>query len=503
MTHRLIAYLSPHELHLFRSSGGQYAAVARHDWIPDGQQLCTLIEPHLQAGMICHLLLDLAEMDFRHERLPRLRKRDLRALLARRLAQAYRETPYRHGRCLDGGRVMGNETLALLLAFSAPKLLATLDSWLSDGKIRLSGITCLPLLPAQPLSRLVPEAPASLLIAPLPRQGLRISVHRRGELLFSRVIQGQTSPAQAHEEARRTRQYLLGTQLLDSDETLPLLALLPESQHHDWQNWQESQPAEARIRLISETEVARAAGLKLPETHTLPGLYVALLQAAGFPDHFALPAQRAGYRQMRWHHHLRLTIAVLLTGALAVGGKLSAEMVQTRKQLAALTAEISQEEAGLALPAERPATADEETQARQLLAPWLSARPELRFALQDISRGFEAVPEARLGHLHWLLAAPGTRLDETETVSESGDKAAAPGNLLQQAVIKGEITSVDDPLQANHLVEQLRLAMTRRGQLEVAIVRYPLELAPEKEMQETLTAAPVSMPFTLHLRWNK
>ena len=76
MTRPLLAYFNHAGLWLYQLESAQPKLLSQAPMDDQGQAILDSLSTHLQASTPCQLLLDLAEMDFRCEPLPRLRTAD-------------------------------------------------------------------------------------------------------------------------------------------------------------------------------------------------------------------------------------------------------------------------------------------------------------------------------------------------------------------------------------------------------------------------------------------
>ncbi|GAB2838699.1 hypothetical protein GCM10027277_01990 [Pseudoduganella ginsengisoli] len=167
-----------------------------------------------------HLLADLVEEDFHRLLLPHARGRAGRNLLARRLQQHYRETPYRRaamqGRQPEhegGGR---RDDIVLMSALTNP---ATVQQWteaLTLVQAPVAGIWSAALL-YEGVPQALGFTQPHILLVTWQSCGMRQSYFRDGQLKFSRLAPAQ---AECAAETARTRQFLVSAHLLERDDML-------------------------------------------------------------------------------------------------------------------------------------------------------------------------------------------------------------------------------------------------------------------------------------------
>src|SRR6266850_1599082 len=146
MATRRILYFTAEDHYLYRSVGSALELEAKFS----GDDLgVTAFRDYLrgQRGALFSVLADLAGEDFHEEQIPFVRGADRDAVLARRLAQRYRDT--RLAAALSLGQVLTaerrNERL-LLASFTNTQQLAPWLDALEEAGARLSGVYSVPLL---------------------------------------------------------------------------------------------------------------------------------------------------------------------------------------------------------------------------------------------------------------------------------------------------------------------------------------------------------------------
>ncbi len=200
------------------------------------------------------VVTDLPEESFTEIRTPRLMGRDRSAFLARQIATAYPDTPYRSSMTpLQDGGLLGKiaPTRQILYGINAAE---HIDAALDAAAVPIAGVWPVSLLLAQLCHR--SKLPADLIVA-LPGPGtLRIVyLHNRAPIL-ARLTSTPNEPEARIEEIAKTLRYLENTQILPRErkshpvlflgdigllqaERLPanLHFVMPENmagQTHDW-----------------------------------------------------------------------------------------------------------------------------------------------------------------------------------------------------------------------------------------------------------------------------
>jgi hypothetical protein len=193
------------------------------------------------GSMPAYLMVDAVEEDYRFETLPRARGADREQLVARKLKQLYRNTPY----CAAWmqGRNVGKrrDDVYLFAALTNPELLFGWVQVLARLQTPLVGIYTLPVVSVELAERLKLKA-QNLLLVSQHSSGLRQTVLREGKLRLSRLTRLEAARNESRvsayaEEVQNTRLYLhalkfmaledhMTVALLDQDDSLRDLSQL-------------------------------------------------------------------------------------------------------------------------------------------------------------------------------------------------------------------------------------------------------------------------------------
>ena len=218
---RRILYFTAEERIVYRASGSGLAIDARFGAQDDG---LAAFRDYLQRhrGALFAVAADLAGEDFHEEQIPFVRGADREALIARRLAQRYRDT--RFALALSLGQVAGPERRnerVLLASFTNTQQLAPWVDALEEANTRLAGVYSVPLLAPALAARLAARAP-HVLIVTADRAGLRQCFVENGRLRFARLertseLDDEGLAGFVRSETHRLVQYLVTLRALPRD----------------------------------------------------------------------------------------------------------------------------------------------------------------------------------------------------------------------------------------------------------------------------------------------
>ncbi len=364
-------------------------------------------------GALFAVVADLAGEDFHEDQIPYLRGADREAVLARRLAQRYRDTRLATALSL-GHTVIGerrNERLLLASFTNTQQLGPWLDA-LEEADVRLSGVYSVPLL--------VPALAAGLraregrqLIVTADRAGLRQCYVDQGRLRFARLERTVEMVPQAlalfvRSETQRLAQYLVTLRALPRDGgPVQALVIAPPGQRAVFE---QALPSDNRIvfRSVDYADALRAVGLRrAPEGAAAEALYLHLAARKPPREQFASRGDRRRYFVWQLQRGtMAAGVLSLAACALFAGGRWL-ESSHTREAAAAQRAQARDAAAQYErITAAFPVT---ETTADNLKATVVefrriaerSALPERAF--MHVSHVLDEFPQVELDAIRWRV----------------------------------------------------------------------------------------------------
>ncbi|HZZ94643.1 MAG TPA: hypothetical protein VFE23_18915 [Usitatibacter sp.] len=244
-----------------------------------------------------HILTDIAEEDIRLDSIPHVGSRDRGAILARKLAQIFRNTQYRYaqvqGRETDGRR----DDRVMYTAITNPEVLRPWLEVLERLRVPVAGIHSVAVFSRVLLEELDLAFPHALLVTLSPGGFMRQSYFRDGELRFSRLTpidlgEGQTLGTMIAEETTRTWQYLDSLRHFGPEDRLEVCVLLHPNDRLGVQTALRDF-AQIQYRILDIESVAAKLGLRqAPLGSTAEEILVHLYLIRRAPNHFASDEQR-------------------------------------------------------------------------------------------------------------------------------------------------------------------------------------------------------------------
>lgn len=321
---RLFLYLTNARLVAMAAQGRRIAA--RREFAVSGAGLAEF-EHYLSAvGRIpAHLFTDLADEDFRLDTVPHVNPRDRAAVLARKLAQIFRNTPYRYAQ-LQGREVEGRrDDRVIYTAVTNPEVLRPWIEVIDRLRFPLEGIYSTAVFSAAVLEELDLEMPHTLLVTFTPGAAMRQTYFKNNEIKFSRLTpvdleEGQTLGTFVAEETMRTWQYLDSLRHFGPEDRLEVCFLVHASDRATVEP-ELREFAQMQYRVIDMEQAAMKLGLKpapLDSTAEEVMVHCFLLRPAG--NHFAPAELRRHAVVRRARIGLRQAATGILVAGLAGGG---------------------------------------------------------------------------------------------------------------------------------------------------------------------------------------
>jgi len=271
------------------------------------------------AGSLFYWLADVVEEDFHQENIPYVRGGDRRALLARKLAQRYRDTSLAVAISLGSEIHAGRrEERILYTSFTNTQQFQPWLEALRSSGARVAGVFSVALAAASVGKRLGFKGARYVMVS-LQRAGLRQSYFENGRVRFSRLGRVDFSDPRAiardcAAESVRIHQYLVNARILPREAPpLDVLVLAP-SEHKALYDAACVNSARLQFHVHDLDQVGRSLGLKSAPTETLAeGLFLHVLADSPPREQFA----DSGLR--RFYHLWRARVG-LVTGGAAVFG---------------------------------------------------------------------------------------------------------------------------------------------------------------------------------------
>jgi len=485
MATRRILYFTAEDHYLYRSVGPALELEAKFT----GDDLgLTAFRDFLRAqrGALFAVVADLAGEDFHEEQIPFVRGADREAVLARRLAQRYRDTRLAAG--LSLGQVAGaerrNERVLLTSFTNTQQLTPWLDA-LEEAGARLSGVYSIPLL-APALAARLGVREARVLLVTANRAGLRQCYVEKGKLRFARLERTVDMVPQAlamfvRSETQRLVQYLVTLRALPRDgSAVQALVVAPPGERATFEQALASD-ARLQFRVIDYADAQQAVKLRhAPEGAAAEALFLHL--AARKP-----PAEQFASREDRRRYFIwQLQRGIVAAGAAGfalcalVGASRWVEVMSLRGQMedetrVARTATQQYERITSSFPVTQTSTENlKVTVVEFRRIAQRSAGPERAF--QHVSRVLEQYPQFELDSLRWAAGRPGELRDaQLKPAAQAGG-----GDSMVLVEVSGRVQSTQKNDYRGITAQVQRFASSLVGEgYELVRTQLPFDITSE------------------------
>lgn len=486
MAARRLLYFTAEDHSLFRRAGRTLELEAKFS----GDELgITGFRDYLRGhrGGLFAVVADLAGEDFHEEQVPYVRGADRDAVVARRLAQRYRDT--RLATALSLGQVVAgerrNERLLLASFTNTQQLTPWLDA-LEEANVRLSGVYSAPLL-APALAAALGARDARLLLVTANRAGLRQCYIEQGRLRFARLERTVEMVPQAlavfvRSETQRLAQYLVTLRALPRDGApVQVVVIAPAGQRAAFE---QALPSDNRLifRTLDYAEALKAVKLRhTPEGTAAEALYLQLASRKPPREQFASRDDRRRYFIWQLQRGTVAAGALAFAACALIGGSRWLETLRLRNdaatQLSQARAAANQYER---ITAAFPVT---ETTTENLKATVVefrrladhSAFPEPAFV--HVSRVLEQFPQVELDSLRWSVGRPGER--RSAAPAGPGAAVAVPeGAVLVELSGRVNATQRNDYRGITAQVQRLAAALVG-SDYELVRTQLPFDVTSE------------------------
>ena len=458
-------------------------------------------------GSLFYVLADIIEEDFFQENIPYVRGADRRALLARKLAQRYRDAslalPLSLGSETHAGR---REERILYTSFTNTQVFQPWLEAFRSNDACLVGVFSVALVAAQTGKRLGFKGERYLMVS-RQQGGLRQSYIENGRIRFSRLGRADSSDPRVTAqdcaaESLRIQQYLVNSRILPREApALDVLVLAP-GEHKALYDAACVNSARLQFHVDDLAKVSSSLGLKSAPVETLAeGLFLHVLAA------YQPREQYADERLRRFYHLWRARVALLATGTsafalcLLLSGVRLLDMYHVNDQAQndrMQEARASEEYARLQTRFPKTPISSETLKSvvknyRALLRQ--SGSPGRMFA--EISEAVTALPQIEIDRIDWEFgtgakSAAGREAPKAPSTSPPAQTQATGAEFqTQTAEIAGKLVvqQASDFRAVTALVNQFTEALRKRPGTEVTRTQLPFDINAEKSLAGDIGAA--------------
>jgi hypothetical protein len=514
---RRLLFVSAHKAAIYHWRGGDLGTSYLFDSNEEGRRLFTRYlreTPNLPV----HMLVDLFEEEFRKDTVPHVFGPDRTAILARKKARLFRETPYFHymmqGREEDGR----HDDRVLMSAITNPGLVKPWVALLDENKVPLAGMSSVPLF-TRSLIKLLPDAKDNVLVVSLQSiSGLRQSFFQKGELRISRLVQlprygTQPYGPQIREEVEKIRRYLNSLRLASPDDPVDVYVLVAGDLMEDLQTAYRGS-GYGGFRVLDINDLLEASGSKRRVgTPFSDQLFAHRLLSQPPSNAYASPTERRYFTMRRMRQGMLAASVILLASSGIWGGLNLLKALSLSQQTVAAQKKTEFYQARYQMARERlPQTAVEPRDiqvAVELVDTLESQRATPLEMLQVLSQGLDKLPEVQLDSIHWAARAN----PDAELARDAGRRSTSSTSQLatqvdqkkyryyQIAVVNGRLNPFDGNFRRaiatiNDFAEALRGI---ESVYDVQIQSLPLDVSSDASLQGSTSAQRGDAVFALRV----
>jgi hypothetical protein len=491
-----LLYLTANRLTAYSFSRGRLLADAGFERNDQGVAAFSIYLA--RSRNLYYLVVDVVEEDYHRDTIPYLGRKDRRLVLARKLAQRYRDTSLSLSLSLGYERGERRNEKVLYASFSNTQQFQPWLAALAQNEIRLVGVYSTALLAPALIKGAVPKSPRCLLVS-VQQTGLRQSYVEDGNIRFSRIGQVNLDDAAGvaaacASESARMQQYLVTMRVLPDAHTPIDVMVLAAGRYHAALTEACRSSELLNFHVVDADTRCRAAGLSsFPPDAPCDALF---LHAAAT----ATPAQQFAQDQHR-HHYQLLQIgkglyaagtAVLGAGLLFAGVQLFDaynlhQRIQADKtQFNALSAEYARVTA--TFPPTPTSTENLKTTIKQYRTlEQETASPAFLFA--EISRALAGFPQVEIERIEWRVGKPpresGAKGAESKPVAPAAAGAPAADLGYELATVSARVVGARraDIRSITEMASQFIAALKKVPRLEIINAEMPFDVTEEDTLK--------------------
>lgn len=379
------------------------------------------------------LLVDLIEEEFREEALPHTLGFDRSRLYARHASKLFRNTPFRHHRCIGRKSDGRRDDLVRFSALTNRDNIEPILEVLGQASVPVKGIYSLPMITTCLLQVLGVGENNILMVTEQPDGGLRQTFIHKQEVHFSRLAPvGDQSPTDycqiLEAEASKTRRYLHTLRLLPQDQPLDVYALCDRERVTAVQAMHAT-GSDISFHSADLVQIARKAGFRnYPDTRFSDALFCYLLDKRRIGNHYAQAPHLRSWRSYQARLGMRAATWLLAVGAITFsginiidGGQMKSEARDVVRVTDQVNAAYQQVRQGLTVNPDKALSMREAVQ----LAERLTGYPaDLDALFNLVGHGFATQTELAMDKFSWFVTgnrnavnAPAINANARESVS--------------------------------------------------------------------------------------
>ncbi|MDX1519941.1 MAG: hypothetical protein R3318_07430, partial [Gammaproteobacteria bacterium] len=457
---RRAIFLSTDKLSVYHWENGKLGNSYLFDVSKDGQ---AYFDRYLKdSGRVStYFLIDFIEEEFRQDTIPHVHGADRQAVIERKKARLFRDTPYYYadiqGREGEGRK----DDVVMFSALTNPDVLTPWLAILEANKTPLAGIYSLPLVTSTFTDKLCSGVSEALVVSLQSISGLRQTFIKDGKVKVSRLVDMPRYGTEPYSpiimnEVNNTQRYLNSLQLIDQKKNLNVYFLGDAKLLSEIKKQAEGAPATENHYINLNTF---GAELGLNREFTTPfadQIYIYQMLKSRPENNYARKQDRLYYRTQKAGRVMYAASLLLVFAALVYGGVnfMDAAIYRQQAQIASKKTTFYSDRYQLArqrLPETPVAPADLEI-AVNISKTLNQFKSKPSGILQTVGTGLQDYPLIVLNELIWASASnPDIKIDGSDNIIPTRGVTGRSNIASEQseydyfdiAVIKGEINPFD------------------------------------------------------------
>ena len=515
---RRAVFLSADKISVYHWEKGKLGSSYMFDVSPDGQKY---FDRYLkETGRITtYFLVDLVEEEYRQDTIPHVFGSDRAAVINRKKARLFRDTPYFHasveGREEEGRR----DDQVMFMALTNPDLLEPWIKLLTNNKVPLAGIYSVPQITKLLLEHL-PEPSDHMLIVSLESiSGLRQTFFYKQKLKISRLVdlpRYGTEPYAPiiNEEVEAINRYLNSLRLLNTDQPLHIYYLADTRLLAEIQGKITKSPSNKNI-FLNVNQLAQKLNLQKEITTPFSDrLFIHCLLKNRPADYYALKKEKRYYQMQKAGRAMYATSLLLVFSGLIWSGLnfINAAIFRTQAEIADKKTEFYADRYKVArekIPQTPVSPADLEI-AVKMTNTLKNFKTDPFKMLAVISKGLDQYPLIQLEEINWAAAADPNKKISGDTAAVNTQGVVGYSNIgtkdtgfdyYQIALINGEISPFDgDYRKALDMINKFSETLGNIDSVyNVSVVSLPLDTSSQANLQGASNAGPGTAKFSIRI----
>ena len=437
-----------------------------------------------------HMMIDAVEEDYRFESLPHSFGSDRSEMVARKLKQHYRNTPYFSARIQGRDNDKRRDDRYLFCALTNPELIAAWLQAVTEHGLPVAGIYLLPTVSIGLIEKLKLRQ-TNLLIVSIHGAGLRLTFFRDQQLRISRLARIDGSEGQAiknyAEEISNTRLYLHALRVMTLDEHLSVLIVDRNDMLANLAQAIALDNPNIECRRVGREEIVTSLGIAAPALDSSnDALYLHLLGLRAPVNNLAPANVTLPYRQRQTRRGIDTLTAVCAVAAATWCAAVVFQVFDTRRETASARRETAElqakyQEATHQFPA-APTTAENLRRAVEISQKIGNTTRSPELMMDMVSRALERNPAITVKSFGWKYGDTeiGAGGDRKSTPDNPAPAAHSPGGRKQSGLIEGEVRPFYGDYRA--AIEAINRFAETLSQLpfvaEIKVVKLPLNISP-------------------------